>query len=256
MTIATRHRASLRFRGRSFLALVLAPEPPLQEWLAELDRLAKLSPGFFLRRPMVLDVSGLAIDKPGLAALVAELQARDIRLMGIEGAKPSMIGPDMPPLMSGGRTAGDIEPPTVEATPITGLEVAGAVPVTVIPRQGALPASIAASAEPTSLLIESPVRSGQSIIFPNGDVTVLGHIASGSEVIAGGSIHVYGALRGRALAGSTGNAAARIFCRRLEAELLAIDGLYHTADDMKPEFRDRPVQVWLEGDAIKMAALA
>src|SRR6476620_9020344 len=72
--------------------------------------------------------------------------------------------------------------------------------------------------------MEEPVRSGQSVIFPHGDVTVVGQVASGAEVVAGGSIHVYGALRGRALAGSMGNPRARIFCRKNEAELLAIDG--------------------------------
>ena len=74
-----------------------------------------------------------------------------------------------------------------------------------------------------SLMIEDPVRSGQSVVFIEGDVTVLGSVGSGAEIIAGGSIHVYGALRGRALAGVTGNARARIFCHRVEAELLAID---------------------------------
>ena len=244
MTAPTRPPTSLRFRGRSFLALVLAPAPPLQDWLSELDRLARLSPGFFLRRPIVLDIAALGIDKQGLANLVGELKARDIRIMGIEGGKPSLIGPDMPPLMSGGRESGEIEAPE---PPSLG---APAQPAPV-----AFPPEPQVTTEPSSLLVDSPIRSGQSIIFPHGDVTVVGSIASGAEVIAGGSIHVYGAIRGRAIAGSIGNAAARIVCRRLEAELVAIDGLYHTADDMNPQFRDQPVQVWLEGDAIKMAAL-
>ena len=79
------------------------------------------------------------------------------------------------------------------------------------------------------------MRSGQSIVFEQGDVTIVGSVASGAEVIAGGSIHVYGALRGRAIAGLTGNNRARIFCRKLEAELLAIDGVYQTADDMSAD---------------------
>src|SRR5215468_8290915 len=95
---------------------------------------------------------------------------------------------------------------------------------------------------PPCLLIETPVRSGQSVVFPNGDVTVVGSVASGAEVIAGGSIHIYGTLRGRAMAGSTGNPRARIFCRKIEAELLAIDGLYKTADDIDASLRNRPVQ--------------
>ncbi len=104
------------------------------------------------------------------------------------------------------------------------------------------------------LLLDTPVRSGQSVVFPAGDVTVIGSVASGAEVIAGGSIHIYGSLRGRAMAGSAGNARARIFCRKIEAELLAIDGLYKTADDIDESLRSRPVQAWLEGDALMMAA--
>jgi len=70
------------------------------------------------------------------------------------------------------------------------------------------------------------VRSGQSVIFPEGDVTVLGSVGSGAEIVAGGSIHIYGTLRGRAMAGVNGNPAARIYCQKIEAELLAIDGYY------------------------------
>jgi septum site-determining protein MinC len=106
------------------------------------------------------------------------------------------------------------------------------------------------------MIHESPVRSGQSLIFPEGDLTILGSVASGSEVVAGGSIHVYGTLRGRAIAGSSGNAHARIFCNRLEAELIAIDGLYRTADEMDPQFRGRPVQAWLDGETMSMATLS
>ena len=109
--------------------------------------------------------------------------------------------------------------------------------------------------QPYSLIIEEPVRSGQSIVFPEGDVTVLGSVASGAEIIAGGSIHVYGTLRGRVLAGSAGNPNARIFCRKLEAELIAIDGLYKTAEDMEPNLVGKPVQAWLEGDALMAASL-
>ena len=109
--------------------------------------------------------------------------------------------------------------------------------------------------EPSSLLIEAPIRSGQSVIFPNGDITVLGSVASGAEVVAGGSIHIYGALRGRALAGSMGNARARIFCSRNEAELVSIDGYYRTAEEMDASLRSRATQCWLENRVLAIAAL-
>jgi septum site-determining protein MinC len=106
-----------------------------------------------------------------------------------------------------------------------------------------------------TLLLDEPIRSGQSIFFPDGDVTVLGSVGSGAELIAGGSIHIYGTLRGRAMAGSQGNARARIFCSKIEAELLAIDGHYLTADLMDKRLRDRPVQAWLEGNAVRITTL-
>jgi septum site-determining protein MinC len=112
-----------------------------------------------------------------------------------------------------------------------------------------------ASPRPVSLVIEQSVRSGQSIVFRDGDVTVIGSVGSGAEIIAGGSIHVYGALRGRAFAGTAGDAGARIFCNNLDAELLAINGLYRVADSLDSSLRGRPVQAWLEGRAIAMAPL-
>jgi septum site-determining protein MinC len=244
MTKVLTDSRSIRIKGRSFLALVLSPELPLDWWLGRLDDLAARSAGFFLGRPVVLDVADLEIDRPQLKGLLDELGKRNVRVMGIEGGRPSLIEPGMPPAMKGGRPAPDFEVP--EAEP------AAESPKT---RQGKSKAPVAPQevqpVRPTaSIIVKEPVRSGQSIIFPEGDVTVIGSVASGAEIIAGGSVHIYGTLRGRALAGSVGNASARIFCRRLEAELLAIDGVYKTAEDMAPNLRGQAVQLWLEGDSI------
>nr|WP_281414432.1 septum site-determining protein MinC [Rhizobium sp. ARZ01] len=228
---------SIRIKGRSFLALMLSPELPLDEWLVRLDDLASRSAGFFLERPIVLDVAELDIDRPQLKELLAELASRNVRVMGIEGGRPSLFEPGMPPAMRGGRPAPEIEVPVVE-------QVADANKEPTAPQETQI------ARTPASMIIREPVRSGQSVIFPEGDVTVIGSVASGAEIIAGGSVHIYGTLRGRALAGSVGNAGARIFCRRLEAELLAIDGVYKTADDMAPDLRGQAVQFWLEDDSI------
>ena len=109
--------------------------------------------------------------------------------------------------------------------------------------------------EPATLLIDKPIRSGQTVVFMEGDVTVLGSVGSGAELVAGGSIHIYGTLRGRVMAGSNGNANARIYCSKLEAELLAISGYYLTADTMDRSWCSRPTQVWLDGKTLKMTAL-
>lgn len=233
-TTASKQRAAIRFRGRSFLATVLAPELPLAEWLAELDKLSRRSEGYFASRPVILDVTGLAITKRDFAELIAMLYEREIKVMGVEGADPTWLGFGMPPSVSGGKQTEILHKPSAEP-PKQNSFVDRAVP---------------------SLLIETPVRSGQSIIFPQGDVTVVGSVASGAEIIAGNSIHIYGTLRGRAIAGSTGNAGARIFCQKFEAELIAIDGLYQTADDLDASLRGRSVQAWLANDKMNMAALA
>ena len=233
MTKVLTDARSIRIKGRSFLAVMLSPDLPFDDWLARLDDLAARSAGFFLGRPVVLDLTDLQIDRPQLKELIAELAKRNVSIMGIEGARPSILGAGMPPALKGGRSVSDIEVPAKESvdTPVK-------------------PAAAETRPAMQSIVIREPVRSGQSVIFPEGDVTVIGSVASGAEVIAGGSVHIYGALRGRAMAGSIGNASARIFCRKLEAELVAIDGIYKMAEDMAPNLRGQAVQLWLEEDAI------
>lgn len=101
----------------------------------------------------------------------------------------------------------------------------------------------------------SNVRSGQQLYAENCDLTVMATVGAGAEVIADGSIHIYGTLRGRALAGAQGNTTARIFCRDFNAELVAIAGHYKVLDDVPSTLRGKAVQVWLEQDQIKIAAL-
>src|SRR3954464_7028965 len=213
-------------------ALVLAPQRPLANWLVLLDRSVQQTESSFDGKAVLLDVSGLQ-PKPGeLKALLARLHKRNIPIMAVEGTGLTSLGPGMPPLIKAGSQTSDAEPVNVSD----------------------LPANVPAP-RATARVIEGAVRSGQSIIFPEGALTIGGAVSSGAEFVAGGSIHVYGALRGRAIAGSTGNGRARIYCNKLEAELLAIDGLYKTADDMEAQFRGRPVQAWLTGEAIMMATL-
>ncbi|WP_407524661.1 septum site-determining protein MinC [Methylobacterium oryzisoli] len=230
-------RPPIRFRGRSFLAVVLAPEAPVEVWLADLDALVRRSPAFFAGRAIILDVTALAPEREELLALMGELAAREIPVMGLEGAGAAGQGAGLPPPLSGGRPGAEIAPPEAD---------------------GAAAAPVALPERPTtvgSLVLDTPVRSGQAILFPEGDVTVMGSVASGAEIVAGGSIHVYGALRGRAIAGAAGSPNARIVCSRFEPELLAIDGLYRIADDIDPTLRGKPVHVWLDGDAMKTAIL-
>ena len=112
-----------------------------------------------------------------------------------------------------------------------------------------------AQASSVGMIQSAPVRSGQQIYADNRDLTVLTTVGAGAEVIADGSVHIYGPLRGRALAGAQGNARARIFCREFHAELVAIAGHYKVLEDIPKDLRGKPVQVWLEDEQIKIAAL-
>lgn len=222
------------------MAFVLTPAAPIADWLVELDKWTRNSPDFFVGRPIILDLAAIALSQSGISQLIAALGERGIRVMGLEGAHPDQLGPSLPPLLKGGRpTAGG------EAIALSPGDHPAADPMAEPPRRQ----------EPSSLLIETPIRSGQSVIFPYGDVTVLGSVSSGAEIVAGGSIHVYGALRGRAMAGSMGDTRSRIFCSKNEAELVSIDGYYRTAEEMDASLRDRPAQCWLKDRVLSIAAL-
>ena len=227
----------MRLHGRSLMAFVLSPTAPITDWLTALDKRSRTSPAFFAGRPIILDLAAVALNESQIGELITQLTERGIRVMALEGTEADGgLDPSLPPVLKRGRQAAGeaVVPPSDKG-------VATARP----PRRQ----------EPSSLLIESQIRSGQSVIFPNGDVTVLGSVASGAEVVAGGSIHVYGTLRGRAMAGSAGNARARIFCSKNEAELVSIDGYYRTAEEMDANLRSRPAQCWLENRVLAIAAL-
>jgi septum site-determining protein MinC len=226
--IAEPSRQLVRMRGRSYVAFVFSPAVPIVGWLEEIDATLARSPSFFVGKPVVLDLSAVDLSQTAIAHLIANLEQRNIRVLGIEGVEAAYLTASMPPLLTGGRPCGLTldQPKKPEIKP-----------------------------KPMSLLLESPVRSGQSVIFTEGDVTVLGSVGSGAEIVAGGSIHIYGTLRGRAMAGVNGNSAARIFCQKIEAELLAIDGYYQTAEEIDAALRNRPAQAWLEGDAMKITPL-
>jgi septum site-determining protein MinC len=214
------------------MAFALTPEPPIADWLEELDAWLRGSSGFFAGRPVVLDLSAVTLTSSAISHLLSELVTRGVRIMGVEGVGPEKLGPNLPPLVNGGR------PAPVEAVSARSQ-----------------PAPPAPQRAPASLVVESAIRSGQAIFHPDGDVTVLGSVGSGAEIMAGGSIHIYGTLRGRAMAGTSGNRQARIFCRNLEAELLAIDGYYRTAEDLDAELRTKPIQAWLADETLFIAQI-
>lgn len=209
---------------------MIAPERPITGWLDNLRAQIARAPGFFDRRPVIVDLTAMPGEGEDLTRFIESLQDEDLRIIGVEGQDPDWVNVNAwggLPLLGSGK----------------------------IDRVVLAPEESPAEPPPTSLLRTEPVRSGQSVVFEHGDVTILGFVSSGAEIIAAGSIHVYGALRGRAIAGINGRGDARIFCRKLDPELLAIDGVYKTADDLDPALRGRAAQCWLDGDHLRAAAL-
>lgn len=108
--------------------------------------------------------------------------------------------------------------------------------------------SASGSKEPSqgaSRIVSEPVRSGQQVYAEGSDLIVLSSVSAGAEVIADGCVHIYGRLSGRAIAGARGDEAARIFCRKLEAELIAIAGIYAVAEQIRVGPRGMPAQAYL-----------
>lgn len=101
-----------------------------------------------------------------------------------------------------------------------------------------------------SKIVHQPIRSGQQVYAADGDLIVMASVSAGAEILADGNIHVYGTLRGRALAGVKGNTNARIFCHSLEAELVSIAGQYKISEDIDKSQLKKPTQVYLDNDTL------
>jgi septum site-determining protein MinC len=181
--IAKAPRQSFRMRGRSYVALAFCRVVPIAGWFEEIDVTLARSPGFFAGKP---DLSAVDLSQSAIAHLITSLEQRNIRILGIESVDAARLTTSMPPLLTGGRHCQLVqnEPKKPEAKP------------------------------KPNLLLHSLVRSGQSI-FSKGDVTVLGSVGSGGDCRRRAYPCLWG-VRGRAMAGSSDNAAARISVKRLK----------------------------------------
>ncbi len=246
--VASATAAPLKTRGRLLTAVVLKIDgSPDGAFYGALDELIRKSPQFFASAPLVLDIGqaeGLA-DRNVLQGLTQDLRARDLHPIGVQNASAAQSeaasGAGLMVLQSGRDAPLDHAPRPAPAKPKAVEPAPAAEPV--------------AAPAPATVTITRPVRSGQSVVNEHGDLIVLAPVSSGAELIARGNIHVYGSLRGRALAGVHGDETARIFCQSLEAELVAIAGLYKTSEDIGAAVSRRRVQIFLQNDALSIEAL-
>lgn len=239
----------LRF-GQVGIANVRVHRADAEALRAELAQRVRQAPQLFARAAVVLDLSHLpdAADEATTRALLAAVRAAGLLPVGLAygtRATEALAERLELPLIAKFRTAYEREDGAA-ATP------GAAAAATAHPAERTPPP---AAATLPGLHHAKPVRSGQQVYARGRDLVVAAAVANGAEVIADGSIHVYGALRGRALAGALGDETARIYCSEFRAELVSIAGRYRVFEQMPPEFDGQPVHCWLQGDALLIAAL-
>ncbi|BEP65566.1 MULTISPECIES: septum site-determining protein MinC [Variovorax] len=252
---AARTKAVFEFKSATLPLIAVILKTADLDVLAEaLDAQLADSPDFFEQEPVVIDLSLLQeqaaeggtdapeIDFAALRSLLARHQTQPI---AVRGGSPEQHA----------------------AAREAGLSVA-AMPAAPAPRPPAPPAEAPAPSEAPqivrelpvpangTLLIDKPLRSGQQIYARGGDVVVTAIVSFGAEVIADGNVHVYAPLRGKAIAGARGNTEARIFSTCMEAQLVAIAGIYRTNEVPLPEpVLGKPAQVRLDGKKIAIDAI-
>ena len=201
--------------------------------MAEVSRALKRqmdeSPGFFDQDPVVIDVSALNLLEDqtiDLNALMLALREHALVPLAIKGASAALLS------LAKGLGLVDASDARIRR-PLPPVERVSASPV---------PAA--------AMVIDKPLRSGQQVYAKGRDLIVMGMVNPGAEVIADGHIHVYGALRGKAIAGARGNAAAQIFAQVMEPELVSIAGIYRTSENPLPkEVFGKPAHVFLQSGA-------
>jgi septum site-determining protein MinC len=225
-------------RAGSFNLPVLKLMVDRAEAIAEplADRIRQ-APDFFRHAPIIIDLHELSGQGriPDFAVLLEVLRGCGLTPVGVRGGDPEQnaaadaVGLA---LLAEGK-ASDPPPPPERKAPEPMATPEASAP----PRSG-------------TRIIDQPVRSGQRVYASDGDLIVIATVSPGAELMADGNIHVYGSLRGRALAGVKGNTDSRIFCLDLQAELIAIGGHYKVSEHLDGAIRGKPVQVALRDRAL------
>lgn len=231
----------LKRRSQALMVFELHDPRVVQLALRLAEHMAQ-APGMFKNTPTVLDLSPLEdgfklVDFP---ALISLLDNHGLSVVGVSGgnetqrsaaarARLALFGA-LPPSPQDALTDAAATPPSAEeASPQT---------------------KPSDSCDGSNLVLRQPVRAGQQAYARGGDLVVEAAVNEGAEVIADGDIHIYGALRGRALAGARGRKDARIWCQQLDAELVSINGVYRTRDSMDPALIGKPAVVEIQQDKL------
>ncbi|MBM1022376.1 septum site-determining protein MinC [Enterobacter sp. A11] len=229
----------IELKGSSFTLSVVHLHDAKPEVIRQAleDKIAQ-APAFLKHAPVVINVS--ALEAPVNWKLLQQaVSSTGLRIVGISGCKDAELKAEidragLPLLTEGKEKASRTAPVAVQTPPPV---VQNVTPVT------------------KTRMIDVPVRSGQRIYAPNCDLIVTSHVSAGAELIADGNIHVYGMMRGRALAGASGDRDAQIFCTHLTAELVSIAGEYWLSDKIPAEFYGKAARLLLADDALTVQPL-
>jgi len=242
---AARTKAVFEFKSATLPLIAVILKTADLEVLAEaLDAQLADSPDFFEQEPVVIDLSQLpedegadAIDFVALRSLLARHQTQPVAVRGgsdAQHAAARSAGMSVTAMPAAAR------PPAAPAPAQPPAETPQIVREVPVPAGG-------------TLVIDKPLRSGQQVYARGGDVIVTAVVSYGAEVIADGNVHVYAPLRGKAIAGARGDVDARIFTTCMEAQLVAIAGIYRTAEVALPtEIAGKPARITLDGKKIVM----
>ncbi len=235
----------------------------------QLKERVKMAPGFFNHTPIVIDLHELPEEKQDLDFfdLRELLLSLSIIPVGVKGAAKSMHT-----LLEAAGMAilAEARPHREQSSEKTPHKKTTPEPETRLkqekkqePEKAEAPESEPQLLEPTQVkpnhltkVVRQTIRSGQQIYAPGGDLIVIGSVSAGAEILADGNIHVYGSLRGRALAGVRGEQSAAIFCHSLQAELISITGIYLLSDDIPGDKLKGSVQISLQGEKLQIEAIS
>jgi septum site-determining protein MinC len=236
---------ALELKGRMLSTTrVRVMEGDLAAIADQLRRMARQMPQAVQGMPVILEAAdGIAVDLAALLAVVREVGMQPIGVAGEAlAAAAQSVGMAVLPADAGAR-GGRVEKTVAEPQPAAA------------PAPAPTPVPASAPARVPARLVTEPVRGGQQMYVPDGDLVVMHQVAPGAEAIADGCVHIYGRLAGRAIAGARGDANARIFCRRFEPELVAIAGVYAVAEQLQGELHGKPAQVFLQDGKLRVERL-
>lgn len=210
---------------------------------------AKLAqaPAFFLQAPIVLNLSD-ASDTPDFTALKSLFTELKLVLVGVTAAnaeqKAAAHAAGLAVLQAGKAGTKTREPAATQATAASAVTATAA---------DTAPAAVTVTMD--SKVVEQTVRSGQQIYAKGTDLIVKGAVGAGAEVIADGNIHIYGSLRGKAIAGASGDTSKRIYCYNLQAELVSIAGNYWLSDSLQGKFWGKSACIKMQDDSLLITEL-